>query len=146
MTQARSGRNTLLNIFLFIFILIILFVSYTIYLKFTAKSPEEIEEENPTGSIIQVEVLNGTEVRGLAEKVTNYLRSKNIDVVQQGNYKRNDILQSFIIDRIGNKNNAKKVARALGINYDQIRTEVNQDFFLDVTIVLGADYQKLNLE
>jgi hypothetical protein len=144
--ELRSGRNTLLNIFLFIFILILLFILYTLYLKFTAKSPDEFEEENPTGSIIQVEVLNGTNVRGLAEKVTNYLRSKNVDVVQQGNHKRSDVLQSYIIDRTGNQNNAKKLARILGINYDKIRTEVNHDFFLDLTIVIGADYQKLKLE
>jgi len=141
-----SGKNTLLNIFLFIFIIIILFVAYTIYLKFSVKSQEELEAENPTGAIIQVEVLNGTKVRGLAEKVTNYLRSKNIDVVQQGNYKRDDVLQSYVVDRIGNTSNTKKIARTLGINFEQIRTEINQDFFLDVTIVLGADYEKFKLE
>ncbi len=115
-------------------------------MKFSVKSQEELEEENPTGAIIQVEVLNGTKVRGLAEKVTNYLRNKNIDVVQQGNYKRDDVLQSFILVRIGNSANAKIIARALGISFEQIRTDINQDFFLDVTIVLGADYEKFKIE
>lgn len=147
MTELKKSKNTLLNIFLFILFLLIIFIGYTIYLKYSVKpAVDTIDNVNPTGNIIQVEVLNGTEVKGLAEKVTNYLRSKNVDVVYQGNYKRNDIQQSFLIDRIGNDAAAKKISKLLGINPNNIKTDLKEDFFLDVTIIIGNDYSKLKIE
>lgn len=145
MTGSLKTKNTLLNITLFILSLLLLFILYNLYLSFRA-SEEEIEDLNPTGKIIQVKVLNGTQVDGLAKKLSDYLRSKNYDVVVQGNYTTRDVKKTFIIDHIGDKRALKRTIRILRISPDQVQTEINEYGLTDITIVIGEDYQKLNRE
>ncbi|MGF1671109.1 MAG: LytR C-terminal domain-containing protein [Balneolaceae bacterium] len=96
-------------------------------------------------SIIQIEVLNGCGIPGLATKYTSSLRRFGFDVVETGNFDNFDLENTLIISRTGNLENARRVARALGVSEDQIITERSPDFYLDVTIVLGSDYTTLNL-
>jgi hypothetical protein len=51
--------------------------------------------------------------------------------------------KSIVIDRTGNKINAKKVAAALGINEKNIVQQINSDYLLDCSIVIGKDYFSL---
>ena len=97
----------------------------------------------PVERRIQVEVLNGCGVNGLAEKFTNYLRQKNIDVVSRGNYKNFRVKKSLILDRIEDADKSQEIASALGINSAQISLEKDESLQLDATIVLGADYKRL---
>lgn len=94
---------------------------------------------------IEVEVLNGCNVNGLAARVTEYLRVKDFDVVSYGNYYSSDIEETTIIDRRSmNMENAKKVAEALGINRKgAVFAFLNEDKQLDVSVILGTDYKKL---
>lgn len=94
-------------------------------------------------AIIQVEVMNGCGVEGVAAKFTNYLREKNFDVVQVGNYISSNIDETMIIDRIGNRANTEKLAEVLGIDKKNIVQQLNKDYFLDATLVIGKDYNKL---
>ncbi|MDZ7260835.1 MAG: LytR C-terminal domain-containing protein [candidate division KSB1 bacterium] len=94
---------------------------------------------------IDVEVLNGCGVDGVASKITEYLRAKGFDVVYFGNYTRFDIEETIVIDRRSlDKENAKKVAEALGItnekNIIQIKNDQKQ---LDVSVIIGKDYPRL---
>lgn len=93
--------------------------------------------------IIQVEVLNGCGVQGVAANFTNQLRAMGFDVVQSGNFETFDLQKSFVIDRIGNLKNARRVALALGINPRNILIEVSPYYYLDATVVIGADYEQL---
>jgi hypothetical protein len=49
----------------------------------------------------------------------------------------------MVIDRTGNKANAKKVADALGVKDVKIIEQINNDYFLDVTLVIGRDFNQL---
>lgn len=96
-------------------------------------------------SVIQLEVLNGCGTPGLATRYTRELREYGFDVVETGNFDHFNVTQSFIISRNGVTENAKRVARAIGISTDRILREESPDFYLDVTLVLGEDFESLKL-
>lgn len=145
MTRSLRTKNTLLNITLFILSLLLLFIFYNLYLSLRS-SDEETDEFYSTGRIIQVRILNGTQIDGLAKKLADYLRSKNFDVVMQGNYDSRNVKKTFVIDHLGDKNVLKRVMRVLKIEPDQVQFELKEYQITDITIVIGADYQKLNSE
>lgn len=96
-------------------------------------------------SVIQLEVLNGCGTPGLATRYTEELREYGFDVVETGNFDHFNVSQSFIISRNGVTENAKRVAQAIGIPLEQIIREESPDFYLDVTLVLGEDFESLKL-
>jgi hypothetical protein len=139
----RSPAGIILNIFIFFLAGIILFMSYSIYLKISKNSTTPAEEQVKAAEIVQLEVLNGCGAAGIAEKFTDYLRSRNFDVVSRGNYRSFEIDNSFVIDRTGNIANAEKVADILGIDRKYIVQQTNNEYFLDVSLVVGKDFNNL---
>lgn len=140
-----SVQNFILNSIIIVLCLIISFMILSVVTKFQ-KFEETANEEGKKKSaadIVQLEVLNGCGVLGVADKFTEYLRKKNFDVVQVGNYISFDIDKTLIIDRTGNVANAEKVAGFLGIDESSIIQQINNDYFLDVTLVIGKDYGQL---
>jgi hypothetical protein len=95
--------------------------------------------------VIQVQVLNGAGRAGLANRFTSALRKNGFDVVETGNFESFDIPKTYVIDRLGNLENARRVARALNLGEDRIVREVSEGFYLDATVVIGLDYDSLNL-
>lgn len=139
-------KNTILNISLFLLGLFLLLIAYNIYLSLNKSQDEDLEDQSSTGRIVQVRVLNGTQIEGLAQKLTDYLRTKNFDVVVQGNYSTRNVERTFIIIHTDDKKVLRRLKRILRINPDQVVIE-NRDFELtDITIVIGEDYQKLSSE
>jgi len=98
------------------------------------------------GNIIQLEVLNGCGIPGVATRFTSTLRSYGFDVVESGNFDNFDMSETILISRNGNMQNANRVARALGIPEERILLEKSADFYLDATLVIGSDYQSLNID
>ncbi|HLR77397.1 MAG TPA: LytR C-terminal domain-containing protein [Balneolaceae bacterium] len=96
--------------------------------------------------VIQLEVLNGCGVAGVASSFTRTLRKNGFDVVETGNFENYNMEKTTIISRTINKKNAKRVADALDINYSQIIIEASENYYLDATIVIGADYESLNIQ
>lgn len=97
----------------------------------------------PVARRTQVEVLNGCGVDGIASQTTQYLRKNNIDVVDVSNYQNFEVKKTLILDRTGNPEKAREVARLLGIPLEQIKLEKNTSLQLDATIILGSDYKTL---
>ena len=62
---------------------------------------------------------------------------------RSGNYTSFNMDKSIVIDRTGNKANAQKVAAALGIKEKNIVQQINNDYLLDCSIVIGRDYFQL---
>ena len=93
--------------------------------------------------IIQAEVLNGCGVNGIADRFTDFLRANYVDVVKTGNYMQFDMDETIVVDRMGNKANALKVAEVLGVKESKAIQQLNNDYFVDVTIIIGRDYHKL---
>jgi hypothetical protein len=87
---------------------------------------------------VRVEVLNGSGRPGRAREVTDRLRSRGYDVVYFGNASDGPWGVSKVIDRVGNRERAEGVARALGIA--EVRTQPDSTLLLDVTVVIGKDW------
>lgn len=147
-SSSGKGTSKKANLFLNSLILflgvIIFFLLYSLITNLRSGS-KDISDTDPetASSIIQLEVLNGCGMPGVAEKFTDYLRRRNFDVVQTGNYRSFDIDKTIVIDRTGNKANAEKVADALGIDKRFIIQQLNNDYFLDVSLVIGKDFNQL---
>jgi len=103
------------------------------------------EEPELIGTVIQLEVLNGCGVAGLADTFTSTLRNNGFDVVQSGNFDNFNMQHTTVISRTPGKDNARRVAEALGIDESRILVEASEDFYLDATIVIGSDYRSLKL-
>lgn len=104
------------------------------------------QSSNLIGEVIQIQVLNGCGISGIASSFTGKLRRSGFDVVESGNFETFNVQKTFVIDRSGNLENARRVANALGISDDQIIREVATGFYLDATVVIGFDYDQLNLQ
>ncbi len=142
--KTSSFSNTILTIIIAFLATVVVFLSYSLYMKIRNVSDNRNKTNQEVASaIIQVEVMNGCGVEGVAAKFTNYLREKNFDVVQVGNYISSNIDETMIIDRIGNRANTEKLAEVLGIDKKNIVQQLNKDYFLDATLVIGKDYNKL---
>jgi hypothetical protein len=137
-----SSRVSAYSLNVIIIILSLLFL----YLAFTFISHNFIRppvNANNSDKVIQVDVLNGCGVSGVAIKFTDYLRARGFDVLEMGNYKSFDVEETIVLDRLGNIENAKKVAYAIGINEKNIIKQISNDSYLDCTIVIGKDYKSL---
>ncbi|MDR3665277.1 MAG: LytR C-terminal domain-containing protein [Ignavibacteriaceae bacterium] len=145
-TEAKkSTTNLFLNLIIFFLVIVVAFLSVSIVKKIKSNSSKNVrvENNNVPAAIIQLEVLNGCGVAGAAEKITDYLRNNRVDVVQMKNYSSFDIEKSLVIDRTGNKLNAEKIADILGIDKKYIVQQISNDYFLDVSLVIGKDYNQL---
>ena len=140
----KSTTNIFLNVIIFFLVLVVTFLSISIVKKIKSNNnAARVENTKVPAAIIQLEVLNGCGVAGAAEKITDFLRSNRVDVVQMKNYISFDIEKSLVIDRTGNKLNAEKIADILGIDRQNIVQQISNDYFLDVSLVIGKDYNQL---
>ena len=145
-TAGSSWSNRLLNLGLLLAVGALLLLVYSVIAGALRPEAEPVRAENPAGlvsDIIQVEVLNGCGISGLAGDVRLFLRSAGFDVVGVGDYTSFDVDESFVIDRTGNAETARQVARALGLPEARVRTDVDPDLFLDASVVIGRDYATL---
>ncbi|HKJ46262.1 MAG TPA: LytR C-terminal domain-containing protein [Balneolales bacterium] len=143
---AKNSSNFALNavigfLSLLLAFLLIALVTRIVYPRI--QNERASNQKNLIGKVIQIEVLNGCGVQGLANRFTNRLRQDGFDVVHSGNFETFDITHSMVIDRSGNMQNARRVAHALGINKKNIIQEISPNYYLDATVVIGSDYEKL---
>jgi len=143
--RKSSAANLVLNVSIFILAIIIFYMLYSIYVKLVINPGGGDSQANGqvASDIIQVEVLNGCGIGGVGDRFTDFLRSNNFDVVNMGNYVSFDVDECLVIDRTGNMANAYKVAKALRIKNENVIQQLNKDYFLDVSIVVGRDYFNL---
>lgn len=136
--------NLILNSIIILLGVLIIFLAYSLFNRLTGGTGDEdkVNDRQTVSPVIQVEVLNGCGALGVAEKFTDLLRKEKFDVVQTGNYISFDIDNTLVIDRTGNKANAQKVASALGVDEKNVIMQKNDNYFLDVSVVIGKDYKK----
>lgn len=146
----NSLLNYILNGALILFLILVAYLGFSL-INNSIKSGKDIKEITDTSKSvthqpnisIQLDVQNGTNENGVASRITDYLRKNGMDVVDIGNYKSKDVERTLIIDRIGDKNKAKKVAAVLGVNEKNIIQQMNNSLYLDVTVVIGIDFNEL---
>ena len=134
---SRSKRIKLLLLIFIGMALSSLAISFLIQLL----SPNMPTAEANPPQFLRIEVLNGCGKANLAQKITSKLRKQGFDVVKIGNAESFDIPTSIVIDRTDNMDNAKRVAKTLGIK--EIILAKDNYAFLDVTVVIGRDYNRL---
>ncbi|MDR2601583.1 MAG: LCP family protein [Spirochaetaceae bacterium] len=99
--------------------------------------------------ILTVEVLNGTNVSGLASRTAELIRSFGYEVIEIGNADRNDYEKTEIYDRSGMENEAKIFASVIKNN--NIITEnimqpkdefnfTNSEYKADFSLIIGKDF------
>jgi hypothetical protein len=139
-------REVLQNILLVSLTVLVLVLAYAFASRTLFRPPVEparaVDNAAAAGPI-QVDVLNGCGSPGAGTAFTSYLRARGFDVVEIRNYKSFDVAESLVIDRTGNKTNAERVAYALGIDRDHVIQQINEDYFVDVSVIIGRDHGSL---
>lgn len=140
----RALRDVLVNVLLGLLLILVVYLGYSFVSRHVLRPPVEAERAGaPAGKVIQLDVLNGCGASGAATAFTGYLRARGFDVVEMHNYKTFDVEHSLVIDRGGNLENAERVAYALGVRKENIIQQINQDYYVDVSVVIGRDYDSL---
>lgn len=157
--QNREGKqNNVLRWALNSIIIILLpLIGFAAYLYFSPKAvptqpvvaTRPPVEGQPAGTTppqkpvktVQIDVLNGCGAKGAGIKMTNLLRSSGFDVVEMKNYKTFHVPQTLVVDRMGDLRAARQVASALGVNEKNIIQQLNPDYYVDVSVIIGKDYQ-----
>ncbi|MFO7526641.1 MAG: LytR C-terminal domain-containing protein [Ignavibacteriaceae bacterium] len=111
----------------------------------TSGNEDSADQKIILPSQVQVEVLNGCGVAGVADRFTELLRSKGFDVVNKGNYTSFDVDNTLVIDRSNNSEKTVLVAEAIGVEKKRIVKQFNNQYFLDITIIIGKDYNTLSI-
>ena len=101
------------------------------------------DNNEPAADRVVLEVLNGIGIPGLAGEFTSFLRDRGYDVVRFTNAQRYDYPRTLVINRGADYQQAVEVALALGLELNAVENMPKPDLQLDVTVVLGQDYQSL---
>ncbi len=141
----EMGRKTTMIVLNSIIGLLVITVAYLIYTNFLLPGPQKEKQmaQNQSVRIIQLDVLNGCGIPGSAARMTDLLRQRGFDVVEAKNYMSFEVPHTIIIDRIGDRSAAHRVAAALGVDEQNIVQQINADYFVDVSVVIGKDYSTL---
>ncbi len=128
--------------------LILLFFAFSFIYRIFISPPVDTEIPADNGSTkkeqtIQVEILNGTKIGGLAKKTMEFLRKRHFDVLSIGNWSNDSMQTTIIFDNLGNIAASKKVAEALGIPDSLIILRIDSSLLLNTTIVIGYDYKRM---
>jgi len=142
-TPPRRGKVVyLLNTAVFLLLGWVGFMTYS-YLAQGGRSAEEPPTAAEPAGIIQLDVLNGCGARGAGAAVTAGLRAAGFDVVEMKNYRSFDVAKTLVVDRVGNLERARRVASALGVDPSNVIQQINPDYFVDVSVIVGGDYDVL---
>jgi hypothetical protein len=144
--SARKDPRTLfLDVIIGALGLLVLVLAYSFASRMIFRPPVDPVRSGSTtpGTTIQLDVLNGCGAPGAGTSATAYLRARGFDVVEYRNYRSFDVRESLVIDRAGNRENAEKVAYALGIRKGNIIQQINEDYYVDVSVLIGRDYPTL---
>jgi hypothetical protein len=164
-TPGTKTPSTWRRVFLyFIVAAIVVWITYYLYQKnfqptsiistqqdtIVSQSSHEVPVETsaPFEENVQIEILNGCGVNGIAKVFQSYLRQNGFDVVNTDNYIEDgkihwDLSESMIIDHVGDSEKAKEVARVLRLSPNKIIHREDPTAIYDVSVVLGKDYKKL---
>jgi hypothetical protein len=133
--RRRYGRIILV-------LLILCVIGWIVWLVIGAFSAPNVsyapdDARAPEGTRIKVEVLNATRTKGLARRATLYLRERGFDVVGSGNVTEQRAT-TIVYDRSSHPEWARLVARAMNA---PITTRPDSSRYLDVTVLIGADWR-----
>ncbi len=95
---------------------------------------------SPEALSITVEVLNGTKTAGLANRARDLFQSYDLEVMAPNNADNDQYVNTVVLDRKGNLDNAKKVADIIRCTRVYSKPDPQLDQAVDVTVILGKDF------
>lgn len=104
--------------------------------KISIYKPDFMPEE------IKVQVLNGSGKSGAAKITRDKLVRYGYNVVEFANAPHQNYENTLVLNTSGNMKKAIKVAQVLKNN--QVYTKINKFILIDVTVIVGKDYQKIS--
>ena len=137
----------LFKITAFISVTIIVISLISIIILYHSLRSTDVPVEKKNSTTIRISVLNGCGREGLATMFARNLRNLEYDVVngQGGNADSFDFDVSVVLNRKGNRKNAKKVADDLGIKEIIDQYSANPYIIEDVVVILGRDWDTLKI-
>ncbi|MCK6601850.1 MAG: LytR C-terminal domain-containing protein [Bacteroidetes bacterium] len=127
-------------------ILLCLFFVVSLIIRFSnpPSDPSRLDPEKIDPKlVIQVQVLNGNGVPKITDQIISYLRQQGFDVVEKGNYSSFNAEHSVVLDRVGDKAAANKLAEVLGIIPARVLSQISYEYYADLTLVIGKDFKNL---
>jgi anionic cell wall polymer biosynthesis LytR-Cps2A-Psr (LCP) family protein len=100
-----------------------------------SSQPSGVEDSSVT-----VEVLNGTATPGLAARAREVFLSYDLDVPEARNADNDGYEYTVVVDRAGEVETARRVAEIIGCTRVQSRPAESADRGVDVTVILGRDF------
>lgn len=104
----------------------------------TTRSPAPSDTRAPDSVRVRVQVLNATNVTGLARRATMVLRDHGFDVVETGNTK-GPLDTTLVLDLSGHPDWAQRVAKVVAPARVQARKDTSR--YLDIAVVLGTTWR-----
>ena len=98
--------------------------------------------ENFSEDMIQIEVLNGCGVKGIADLYTNFLRDKGYDVIDYKNANHFNYEKTQLIV-YNTKLNIEDIINRLKIEITDIKYIKRPDIFFDFSLIIGRDFNTL---
>jgi len=105
-----------------------------------APRPAFSSEQKNVPHIGSVQVLNGCGAEGAANRVADFLRSKNFDVKDKGNAPAWNYPSTMIISRITDMSLANEIEKFMKTG--KVVLIRNGDQLYDVTVVAGPDFEE----
>ena len=102
-----------------------------------------LTNEDDPKSAIQIEVVNASGRQGAGKRALDFYRKRGFDVVEISTSPDRP-RRSTVIDRLGDKYSALKVAAAIGIADSLVVSGIDSMRFLRASVVLGGDIDKLS--
>jgi hypothetical protein len=106
---------------------------------FPPVNPTIVEGEKTVA--IQVEIVNSSGQSGAGKHTMRWLRQRGFDVVELRTASKTK--KSMIVDRLGDRVSAKRVASALGIADSLIVSTIDSMLFVRASVILGEDLRSL---
>lgn len=146
LNKDEQFKSYVLNVLIIILVALPVYLTYHLYTILFSSSEEKPKKEVVVAAkLLQIDVLNGCGQSGIGEKFTDFLRQQKFDVINTGNFVSFDVENTIVVDRKGNPENALRVARSLGLTRESVVQNINKDYLIDVTVIIGRDYKELNV-
>jgi hypothetical protein len=101
-----------------------------------------LADESDPRSAIQLEVVNASGRKGAGKAALDFFRRRGFDVVEITTSAERP-RRTSVVDRVGDRQSALKVARVMGVADTMVMAEIDSLRFLKASVVLGADLDKL---
>ncbi|MBT4096533.1 MAG: LytR C-terminal domain-containing protein [Gemmatimonadetes bacterium] len=94
---------------------------------------------------VRIAMLNGAGEPQLAARMTRRARALGLDVIREGNASSFNYLESVVIDRVGNMEQARAIAVLLRIPHTVQQIDDDAYRLEEVEIIIGHDHRRLQL-